>query len=382
MTDQIFWSEQHEQIVAEVNSFVKANRSLLVEEWPDDKEQALRILRALGESGLLQYTVPAAYGGRRERVEAQLLCLAREHLAYVHTLADLMFAMQGLGSYPITLSGSPELKAQYLHGVATGGLIAAFAITEAEAGSDAGSMQTVAKRDGDDYILNGSKIYISNTGIADFYIVFAKTDPEARTRGVSAFVVDARTEGLGERRMRMLSPHPIGELTFKDCCVSGSRLLGNEGEGFKIAMQTLDMFRPSVGAAALGFGRRALDESISYAKRRVQFGKPLAEFQAIQFKLADMHTELEAAALLIGKAAYLKDSGEQVTREAAVAKLFATEAAQRAIDQCVQIHGGSGLVHGSIPERLYRDIRAMRIYEGTSEIQRLVIASQLLKEAR
>lgn len=377
-----FYGERHERIVLEVNSFTEAHRTLLEEEWPDDKEQALRILDALGKSGLLGYTVPAAYGGRQEQVEARALCLIRERLAYTHTLADLMFAMQGLGSYPITLSGSPELKAQYLHGVATGGLIAAFAITEAEAGSDAGGMRTVAVRDGDDYVLNGSKIYISNTGIADFYTVFAKTSPEAGTRGVSAFVVDARTQGLGERRMRMLSPHPIGELTFDDCRVSSSRLLGNEGEGFKIAMQTLDMFRPSVGAAALGFGRRALDESLSYAKRRVQFGKPLAEFQAIQFKLADMHAQLEAAALLVGKAAYLKDSGKRITREAAVAKLFATEAAQRAIDECVQIHGGSGLVHGSIPERLYRDIRAMRVYEGTSEIQRLVIASQLLKETK
>lgn len=376
MRGQIVWSEQHEQIVAEVKSFTKAHKSLLAEEWPDDKEQALQILRALGASGLLEYTVPAAYGGRRESVEALLLCLAREHLAYAHTLADLMFAMQGLGSYPITLSGTPELKAQYLHGVATGGLIAAFAITEAGAGSDVSSMQTVAERDGDDYVLNGSKIYISNTGIADFYTVFARTDS-----GISAFVVDARTEGLGERRIKMLSPHPIGELTFKNCRISRSRLLGSEGEGFKIAMRTLDMFRSSVGAAALGFGRRALDESISYAKRRIQFGKPLAEFQAIQFKLADMYTELEAAALLISRAAYLKDSGERVTREAAMAKLFATEAAQRAIDECVQIHGGSGLVHGSIPERLYRDIRAMRIYEGTSEIQRLIIAGQLLKEA-
>ncbi len=379
---ELFYGERHEQIAAEVSNFTEAHKTLLEEEWPDDKEQALRILGVLGKSGLLGYTVPAAYGGRQEQVEARTLCLIREHLAYTHTLADLMFAMQGLGSYPITLSGSPELKAQYLHGVATGGLIAAFAITEAEAGSDAGSMRTVAARDGDDYVLNGSKIYISNTGIADFYTVFAKTSPEAGTRGVSAFVVDARTEGLGERRMRMLSPHPIGELTFDNCRISSSRLLGNEGEGFKIAMQTLDMFRPSVGAAALGFGRRALDESLSYAKRRVQFGKPLVEFQAIQFKLADMYTQLEAAALLIGKAAYLKDSGRRVTREAAVAKLFATEAAQRAIDECVQIHGGGGLVHGSIPERLYRDIRAMRIYEGTSEIQRLVIASQLLKETR
>jgi len=307
------------------------------------------------------------------------LCLTRERLCYRSGLADLMFAMQGLGSYAITLAGTDELKQKYLPKVASGEFIAAFAITEPNAGSDTGSMQTTATKDGDDYIINGAKRFISNAGIADFYTLFAKTDPTAGNKGVSAFVLDANTPGLTIKKLKLISAHPIGELEFNNCRISSSQMLGLPGEGFKLAMRTLDTFRASVGAMALGMGTRALDEAINYARKRILFNKPLTEFQAIQFKLAEMATELDAARLLVYRAAWLKDQGQVITRQAAMAKLFATESAQRAIDEAIQIHGGSGLIHGAITERLYREIRATRIYEGTSEIQKIVIANQLLK---
>jgi alkylation response protein AidB-like acyl-CoA dehydrogenase len=294
-------------------------------------------------------------------------------------LADLMFAMQGLGSYAITLAGSDELKQKYLPKVANGEFIAAFAITEPYAGSDTGSMKTIATKDGDDFIINGSKRFISNAGIASFYTLFAKTDPNAGNKGVSAFILDADTPGLTIKKLKLISPHPIGELEFNNCRISSKQMLGLEGEGFKLAMRVLDTFRASVGAMALGMGTRALDESINYAKGRELFNKPLASFQATQFKLAEIATELEAARLLVYRAAWLKDHGTGITKEAAMAKLFATESAQRAIDQAIQIHGGAGLIHGAITERLYREIRATRIYEGTSEIQKIVISNQLLK---
>lgn len=379
--NRFFFDSAHDELRQQLDNFGKKYAALLGEERHDEDAHALEVARALGAERLLELVVPAQYGGRRANLDVRSLCLARERLCYYSSLADLMFGMQGLGSYPITLAGSEEQKKQYLPGVARGELIAAFAITEPEAGSDTASMQTVAVKDGNSYVINGVKRYISNVGVANFYTLFAKTDAQAGNRGVSAFLVDADTPGLEiSARLPMINPHPLGELKFNECRVSAERLLGAPGEGFKLAMRTLDTFRASVGAAGLGLGTRALDEATNYARGRIQFGRPLSEFQAIQFKLADMATELDAARLLVYRAAWLKDQGaERITKEAAMCKLYATEAAQRAIDEAVQIHGASGLVRGAITERLYRDIRAMRIYEGTSEIQRLVIAGQLLK---
>jgi acyl-CoA dehydrogenase len=377
---RFFFTSYHYEIREQLDAFTKENRDLLEIERPDVEAHAIEVARKLGDAKLLELVIPAAFGGRFETIDARALCMARERLSYSSSLADLMFGMQGLGSYSITLAGSSELKSRYLPGVARGELVAGFAITEPDAGSDVGSMKTTAKQDGDSYILNGKKRFISNAGIASFYTMFARTGEG--NRGITAFVVDADTPGLSvSEKMKMISAHPIGELTFSDCRVSSKQMLGEPGEGFKLAMRTLDTFRASVGAAALGLGSRALDEAVRYAKSRFQFGKALSEFQSTQFKLAEMATELDAARLLVYRAAWLQDSGAtRITREAAMAKLFSSHAAQHAIDEAVQIHGGNGLIHGSMTERLYRDVRAMRIYEGTSEIQKLVIANQLLKE--
>lgn len=379
MENQFFFTPYHQELEEKLKSFTSEHRALLDVEREDEEQHALEIIKEIAKAELLKLVVPSSYGGEFETPDVRALCLTRESLCYMSGLADLMFAMQGLGSYAITLEGSHELKQKYLPKVATGEFIAAFAITEPYAGSDTGSMKTTAIKDGDHYIINGSKRFISNAGIAAFYTLFAKTDANAGNKGVSAFVLDADTPGLTIKKLKLISPHPIGELEFNNCKIPASQLLGKEGEGFKLAMRALDTFRASVGAMALGMGTRALDEAISYARSRELFKKPLTEFQATQFKLAEIATELEAARLLVYRAAWLKDQGERITRQAAMAKLFATESAQRAIDEAVQIHGGSGLIHGSITERLYRDIRATRIYEGTSEIQKIVIAGQLLK---
>jgi acyl-CoA dehydrogenase len=290
--------------------------------------------------------------------------------------------MQGLGTYAIAQAAPEHVRDFWLSRAAEGKAIAAFALTEPEAGSDVAAIQTTAQRDGDAYVIDGSKRFISNAGIADFYTVFARTKTHEDGRAeLSAFIVGSKMLGFSVvERTSLIAPHPIGEIRFAGCRVPAENRVGNEGDGFHLAMQTMDVFRSSVGAAACGMARRALDEALRYASTRKQFGRLLVEHQLIQEKLADMITELDAARLLVYRAAYLKDSGAQrVTREASEAKLFATEAACRIIDQAVQIHGGAGLVRGSVVERLYRDVRALRIYEGTSEIQKLVIASQLLK---
>jgi acyl-CoA dehydrogenase len=291
--------------------------------------------------------------------------------------------MQGLGTYPISIAAGEHVREFWLGRAASGKAIAAFALTEAEAGSDVAGIKTTARRDGDAYVIDGSKRFISNAGLADFYTVFARTGtrPDRRPE-LSAFVVGARLPGFAvSERISMMAAHPIGELEFTGCRVPAENLIGAEGDGLRLALQTLDTFRASVGAAACGMARRALDESVSYAKTRQQFGRPLSSHQLIQAKLADMVTELDAARLLVYRAAYLKDTSaaEKSTREASEAKLFATEAAGRIIDSALQIHGGSGLVRGHVVERLYREVRALRIYEGTSEIQKLVIAAQILK---
>jgi acyl-CoA dehydrogenase len=291
--------------------------------------------------------------------------------------------MQGLGTYAISLAATEHVRDFWLARARNGQAIAAFALTEPDAGSDVASIKTTAHREDEAFVINGRKRFISNAGVADFYTVFARTGTRDDGRAeLSAFIVSARMPGFSVvERTEMLAPHPIGELEFKDCRVPAEDMIGKRGDGLRLALQTLDMFRASVGAAACGMARRALDESLIHAKTREQFGKPLAGHQLIQAKLADMATELDASRLLVYRAAYLKDHGaEHSTLEGSEAKLFATEAAQRIIDQAVQIHGGAGLVRGTVVERLYREVRAMRIYEGTSEIQKLIIANQLLKE--
>ena len=328
-----------------------------------DPKAIARELEATRDPRAIVARLGAAFAAEIERAQIAELCTIREALAERSALADTLFAMQGLGSYPITLGGGPRERVAE---IAAGKKIAAFAITEPEAGSDVAAIATRASRDGDTWLLDGEKTFISNAGIADSYVIFAKTN-----ESLSAFLVDAGAPGLSAEPMQLLAEHPIGTLRLSGC---RARLLGEAGAGLKIALGTLDVFRPTVGAAACGMARRALDEAVARVKARRQFGKPLAEFQGLQFILADMATELEAARLLVARAA-----AEPGKRASAMAKLYATEAAQRIIDQALQLHGGAGLVAGSPTERLYRDIRALRIYEGTSEIQRIVIARDLLR---
>ena len=378
-----FFTTEQRNLATSVAGFVAREietRAVEEEQEGQDVEQSFRAyLDVLSKADLLRYAI-AAPGGK---VGSRSLCLIRESLSYSSALADLAFVMQGLGTYPLSLAAPEHVRDFWLARATQGQAIAAFALTEAEAGSDVAAIQTTARREGDAYIINGSKRFISNAGLADFYTVFARTGTRADGRAeLSTFVVGARMPGFRVReRTRMISPHPIGEIEFDNCRVPAEDMVGREGDGFGLAMRTLDTFRASVGAAACGMAGRALDEAITYAKKRRQFGRTLAEHQLIQEKLADMMTELDAARLLVYRAAYLKDAGvENITREASEAKLFGTEAAGRIIDSALQIHGGAGLVRGSVVERLYRDVRALRIYEGTSEIQKLVIAGQLLQE--
>ncbi|HXU36972.1 MAG TPA: acyl-CoA dehydrogenase family protein [Blastocatellia bacterium] len=373
--------EDHHRRLAEQAARFARERVRGAAATASEDDEARNLVEALAREGLLAYTVPENFEAGGNTLDVRALCVVREHLSYESSLADLMFAMQGLGSFPVTLAGSSELKRTVLSRVKTGEAIAAFAITEPEAGSDVSAIQTTARLEGETYVLDGVKTFISNAGLADFYTVFAKTDPDKGSKGISAFVVEKDAPGfLFEEKIELIAPHPIGRLRFNQCRVPAANLLGEEGQGFKIAMTTLDTFRSTVGAAAVGLAWRALDEALAYAKRRVQFGRPISEFQATQMKLAEMATELDAARLLVYRAAWMRDTDAgRVTKESAMAKLFATEAAGRIIDAAVQIHGGAGVVRGSVVERLYREVRALRIYEGTSEIQKLVIANQLLK---
>ena len=343
-------------------------------------ETAKALVPLLAHGGWLQRLAPRPFGGADETISIRELCLLREELARVAPLFDTVLSVQALGMYPIALAASDEQKQNYLHALGRGDKIAGFALTEPEAGSDVASLQTRATKHGGDYRLTGVKSFISNAGIADVYVVIASTQPDAKGKGLSAFIVDAENPGVKVReRTRLISPHPIGTLAFEDCVVPRASLIGREGDGMKIALGTLDALRPTVGAAAVGFARRALEEALAYARSRRQFGKPLAEFQGIQFKLADMATELEAARLLVYQAAWQHDRRREAKRSASMAKLFATEAAQRIVDEAVQIHGGLGVARESVVAQLYNAVRALRIYEGTSEIQRLIIARELLK---
>lgn len=337
----------------------------------------------LGEAGWLRYAVPAAYGGVYERYDARSLCLIREILARHDGLADFAFAMQGLGGAPIAMFGDEALGRRYLPDIGAGRSIAAFALSEPAAGSDVAALATAARRDGGVWVIDGEKTWISNGGIADQYVVFARTGEAPGAGGLSAFVVDAGTPGLEvSARIEVSAPHPLATLRFDACRVPAAQRLGAGGDGFKVAMATLDLFRATVGAAALGFARRAFDEALAYAMRREAFGKRLCDHQMTQQKIADMAVAIDAAALLVYRAAWTRDRGaERVTRESSMAKLYATEAAQQVIDHAVQIFGGHGVTRGHVAERLYREVRALRIYEGTSEIQRLLIAARTLAAA-
>ena len=352
----------------------------------DDRTACREWVQRLGDAGWLRYCVPAEFGGALPKLDSRALVILRETLAFHSPLADFAFAMQGLGSGAITLGGTPAQQAAYLPHVASGKKIAAFALSEADAGSDAGAMATSAVQTNNGWAINGNKTWISNGGIADFYVTFAKTEPGAGTRGITPFIVDATTPGLdASAHIAVMAPHPLATLEFKNCVVSAASQLGELNGGFKLAMQTLDIFRASVAAAALGMARRALAEAVSYSKKRSMFGGKLADFQLTQAKLGEMAALVDAAALLTYRAAWLRDEGERtghiarVTSEAAMAKMTATENAQRVIDMALQMHGGLGVKVGTKVESLYRDIRSLRIYEGATEVQQLIIGKALLK---
>jgi acyl-CoA dehydrogenase len=342
----------------------------------DPDERTREVVRLLAEAALLGAALPPPHGF----LDLRSLVTVREGLAYFSALADTAFAMQGLGAHPISLAGTDVQRARWLPEVARGHILAAFAVTEPEAGSDMAAVRTRAEKDGPVWRLSGIKTFISNAGIAGLYTVLARTGAAEDQRALSMFLVDAEAPGISVRRLEASAAHPLGEVRLDG---TPAVLLGEEGRGYKVALATLDTFRPSVGAAACGLAARALDESLRWALSRRQFGQPLSGFQSIQMSLADMHTELQAARLLVRQAAWSRDTGqERIAREGAAAKLFATEAAQRVVDRAVQIHGGQGVMRGSTVERLYREVRALRIYEGTSEILKIVVARELLKESR
>jgi acyl-CoA dehydrogenase len=380
-----FFTDGHARLAASVANFAAREVEPLAheDEGPNADANFRALLSLLAQADLLSYSVARGDGAP---LDARSLCVVREALAYHSPLADLAFVMQGLGTYAVSLAAPEHVRDFWLERARAGKSVAAFALTEPEAGSDVSAVRTEARRDGGSYVITGHKCFISNAGLADFYTVFARTGTRTDGRAeLSAFIVGARMPGFRVlARTGLMAAHPIGELEFDGVRVPAENLVGAEGQGFPLAMQTMDMFRASVGAAACGMARRALDEAVAYAKARRQFGVTLAMHQLIQEKLAVMQTELDAARLLVYRAAHLRDSAAAspslLTRAASEAKFYATEAAQRVVDEAVQIHGGYGLVRGSAVERLYRDVRALRIYEGTTEIQKLIIAREMLKE--
>jgi acyl-CoA dehydrogenase len=374
-----FFSDAHRDFAHGLNAW--AQSGLPEVDHEDVDRSCRRLVRALGEAGWLKTVVPAAFGGHEDHLDVRRLCLAREILSWHDSLADFAFAMQGLGTGSISLYGSEELKSKYLPPVRDGHHIAAFALSEPEAGSDVSALATVATPDGDHVRLDGEKTWISNGGIADHYVVFARSGEAPGARGLSAFVVDGDSQGLSvAERIAVIAPHPLARLRFDGCRVPVSHRLGRPGEGFKVAMATLDIFRSTVGAAAVGLARRALDEALGRATTRTLFGAPLGSLQLTQAALADSAADIDAAALLVFRAAWLKDQGSaRITRESSIAKMYATEMAQRVIDRAVQLFGGHGVRVGVKVEALYREIRALRIYEGATEVQKVVIARELLK---
>jgi acyl-CoA dehydrogenase len=370
-----FLETRHRDLALALDAWATEN---IAQDHGADVDATCRALvKQLGEAGWLRYAISSA----GETIDTRAICLIRETLARHSGLADFAFAMQGLGSGAITLFGSDANRERYLPKVARGEAIAAFALSEPDAGSDVAALQCAARLDGGHYVLDGEKTWISNGGIADFYVVFARTGESPGARGISAFIVDAGVPGFEiAERIDTIAPHPLARLRFTNCRVPAANRIGAAGQGFKVAMATLDIFRTSVAAAALGFARRAFDEALARAASRKMFGKTLADFQLTQAKLAQMATGIDAAALLTYRAAWQRDQGERVTREAAMAKLTATETAQQVIDAALQMFGGLGVVSGQPVERLYREIRALRIYEGATEVQQLIIARELLAD--
>jgi acyl-CoA dehydrogenase len=379
-----FLEASHRDLEASVDAWAAEHVPTLVADEHDDLDgTCVRLVKALGEAGITRYAVPASGGGVLESLDVRSLCLIRETLARHHALADFAFAMQGLGSGPLSLYGTAAQQQRYLEPVAAGDTLAAFALSEPNAGSDVAAMQCSAVEDGEHYVLNGEKTWISNGGIAGFYTVFARTGEGEGSRGISCFVVEADTPGFEiAERIDLIAPHPLATLRFTDCRIPRENLVGEAGRGFGIAMATLDVFRSSVAAAALGMARRALDETLTHVREREVFGGTLADLQLVQGKLSDMAMGVDTSALLVYRSAWTKDCvADRVTREAAMAKLHATESAQQVIDAAVQLHGGKGVQRGHIVESLYRDIRALRIYEGASEVQQTIIARQTLAAA-
>jgi acyl-CoA dehydrogenase len=378
--DWPFFDADHRALEQALDAW--ADRHISQTHAPDVDAACRDLVRRLGDAGWLRHAIGGtAYGASSDAIDTRSICLIRETLARHSGLADFAFAMQGLGSGAITLFGSDEHKQRYLARAGAGDAIAAFALSEPEAGSDVAAMQCAAVAEDGHYVLNGEKTWISNGGIADFYVVFARTGEAPGARGISAFIVEAGNPGFTvAERISVIAPHPLARLQFTGCRIPAANRLGEAGQGFKVAMATLDVFRTSVAAAALGFARRALDEALQHAKFRKMFGQTLADFQLTQAKLAQMATGIDAAALLTYRAAWQRDQGRRVTKEAAMAKLTATETAQQVIDAAVQMFGGLGVVSEQPVERLYREIRALRIYEGASEVQQLIIARELLRE--
>lgn len=373
------FEDRHRKLGGEVEAW--AQKNLIGLDHRDVEAACRELVKRLGRDGLLAHSAPDEKG---DVIDVRSLALIRETLARHAGLADFAFAMQGLGAGPISLFGSGEQRQEWLPKTRAGKAIAAFALSEPASGSDVANLATTAVRDGNGYVIDGEKTWISNGGIADLYVVFARTAEAPGARGLSAFIVRGDNPGLKiAERIEVIAPHPLARLSFENCRVGGDALIGKAGEGFKIAMATLDVFRTTVGAAALGFARRALDETVKRAAKRELFGEPLSELQMVQGHIADMALEVDAAALLVYRAAWTKDKGaERVTREAAMAKLYATEAAQRVIDAAVQLHGGDGVRSGHPVEALYREIRALRIYEGASDVQKVVIARSVLAGTR
>jgi alkylation response protein AidB-like acyl-CoA dehydrogenase len=377
--DWPFFGDDHRGLAADLERWCEAELRHAHGEDVDAECRAL--VRKLGDGGWLRYCVPAAYGGVHDTLDVRSLALIRETLARYSGLADFVFAMQGLGSGTLSLFGSEAQKLSYLPAVAKGEKIAAFALTEPTSGSDVANLETTAESDGDGVRLNGAKTYISNGGIADFYVVFARTGEAPGARGVSAFILDADAPGFdASERIRVIAPHPLATLKFDNVPLAADALIGARGRGFMQAMATLDVFRTTVGAAALGFARRALDEATTRALTRQSMGATLADNAIVQSMLAEMVLDVDAAALLVYRAAWVRDvQGRRNSREAALAKLYATDSAQQVIDKAVQIFGGLGVTHGVPVESLYREIRALRIYEGASEVQKIVIARNHLE---
>ena len=375
--DWPFFDAKHRELASKLDAWCGEHLQH-VDHDGDVDAQCRSLVAQLGAAGWLNHAV----AGEGQAIDTRAICLIRETLAKHDGLADFAFAMQGLGSGAISLQGTPAQRERYLPRVARGEALSAFALSEPEAGSDVAAMQCSAVEDGDSYVLNGEKTWISNGGIADFYVLFARTGEATGSRGISAFIVDAGLPGFDiAERIDVIAPHPLARLRFTNCRVAKTQMLGAPGEGFKVAMRTLDVFRTSVAAAALGFGRRALQEGLAQAKARPMFGARLADLPLTQAKLADMACTVDSSALLVYRAAWLRDQGKTITKEAAMAKLMATEGAQQVIDAAVQLFGGRGVRRGEIVESLYREIRALRIYEGASEVQQLIIGRELLKQA-